>query len=177
MSRLVRLAMAGAACLALAASPWPAQAQFRWPWESPPPPPPLPAPPVQPPRPRPAAPKPAPKPAEGKAGQQADQPEPPPPPYEPQLMRLSEIMGALAFLRPLCGGKDEEEWRGRMTSLIAAEAATQARRERLAGSYNRGYRNYAQTYRTCTPAAQTIISRYLDEGGRLARELSSRYGG
>ena len=29
--------------------------------------------------------------------------EPPPPPYEPQLLRLSEIMGSLAYLRGLCG--------------------------------------------------------------------------
>ncbi len=132
--------------------------------------------PSQPARPRPAPPKPA-APKPGEAAKQVEQPEPPPPPYEPQLLRLSEIMGALAFLRPLCGSKDEDEWRGRMTRLIDAEASTQPRKERLAGAYNRGYREYAQTYRVCTPSAQLIITRFLDEGGKLARELSSRYGG
>jgi uncharacterized protein (TIGR02301 family) len=126
--------------------------------------------------PRPATPKP-PAASAAKPAAPAEQPEPPPPPYEPQLLRLSELLGALAFLRPLCGGKDEDEWRGRMTRLIEAEASTQPRKDRLAGSYNRGYREYAQTYRTCTPAAQLIITRYLEEGGKLARELSSRYGG
>ena len=33
----------------------------------------------------------------------------PPPPYEPQLLRLSEILGALSYLRDLCGAGG---WRG-----------------------------------------------------------------
>src|SRR4051794_24327109 len=138
--RLTRWVILALTSAALAATPHAAQAQFRWPWEAAPPPPPVPAPvqPSQPARPRPVAPKPAaPKPGDAaKPGQQVEQPEPPPPPYEPQLLRLSEIMGALAFLRPLCGSKDEDEWRGRMTRLIDAEASTQPRKERLAGSYN-----------------------------------------
>ena len=176
--RLSQWVVLALAAVVIAASPQAAQAQFRWPWEAAPPPPPPPAAvqPVQPARPRPVAPKPA-APKPGEPAKQVEQPEPPPPPYEPQLLRLSEIMGALAFLRPLCGSKDEDEWRGRMTRLIDAEASTQPRKERLAGSYNRGYREYAQTYRVCTPSAQLIITRFLDEGSKLARELSSRYGG
>ncbi|MHB2169646.1 TIGR02301 family protein [Alsobacter sp. R-9] len=159
------------------AMPGLADAQFYWPWQQRPAPPPPPPPPAQPARPRPAAPRPAtPKPPEPSKAE-AEQPEPPPPPYEPKLLRLSEILGALAFLRPLCGGNDETEWRGRMTQLIDAEASTTGRRERLAGAYNKGYREYALTYRRCTPAAEVAITRFVDEGGKLARELASRYGG
>lgn len=100
-----------------------------------------------------------------------------PPPYEPQLLRLSEIMGALAFLRPLCGAGDGPDWRRRMTGLIEAEASSPARRDRLAGAFNKGYRGYALVYRTCTPSAELAISRYLDEGGKLTRDLTTRYGG
>ena len=103
-------------------------------------------------------------------------PEGPPPVYEPQLLRLSEVLGALAFLRPLCGGGDEAEWRNRMDQLIQAEASTPQRRERLAGAWNRGYRGSSLTYRRCTPNAELLIARYLDEGSRLARELVGRYG-
>lgn len=103
-------------------------------------------------------------------------PEGPPPVYEPQLLRLSEVLGALAFLRPLCGGGDEAEWRNRMDQLIQAEASTPQRRERLAGAWNRGYRSSSLTYRRCTPNAELLIGRYLDEGSRLARELVGRYG-
>src|SRR5688572_30750263 len=65
--------------------------------------------------------------------------EPPPPPYEKELLRLSEIVGSLAFLRSLCAGADAAEWPKRMQALLDAEGTTPARRERLAGAYNRGY--------------------------------------
>lgn len=186
--------IAAIAALALWLAPEPAAAQFFWPWSrpaAPPPPPPVQAPPVDR-RPRPARPahktpspaKPAEKPGEAKAGDKKDakteappEPEAPPPPYEPQLLRLSEIMGALAFLRPLCGDDDGSDWRKRMQSLIEAEATSTSRRERLAGAYNKGYTEFAQSYRRCTPAAEVLINRYADEGGKLTRELSGRFGG
>jgi uncharacterized protein (TIGR02301 family) len=104
-------------------------------------------------------------------------PEPQPPPYQAQLLRLAEVMGTLAYLRDLCGDLDGAEWRKRVAALIDAEAGTQTRKEQIAGAFNRGFRGYQLTYRRCTPAAHVVISRYLDEGGRLAHEITSRYGG
>ncbi len=111
--------------------------------------------------------------------QQAPAPaqEAPPPPYEPQLLRLSEILGALSWLREICGDKDGEQWRASMRTLMEAEAQTEARRQRLAGAYNRGFRNYETLHRTCTPNAEAIIERFLDEGGKLANEVTNRFGG
>ena len=103
--------------------------------------------------------------------------EAPPPPYEPQLLRLSEILGALSWLREICGDKDGEQWRASMRALMEAEAQTEARRQRLAGAYNRGFSNYETLHRTCTPNAETIIERFLDEGGKLASEVTNRFGG
>ena len=103
--------------------------------------------------------------------------EAPPPPYEPQLLRLAEIMGALTYLRELCTAPDGEQWRARMTAIIDAEAVSPARRQKLAGAYNRGFRGYEITYRSCTANAQAIIGRYLDEGARLAHDIGNRYGG
>jgi uncharacterized protein (TIGR02301 family) len=77
----------------------------------------------------------------------------------------------------LCGGNDAQDWRNKMTQLMEAEATTEPRKERLAGAYNRGFREYAQTYRRCTPAAELVIRRYAEEGGKLTRELTSRFGG
>src|SRR5215213_4396590 len=104
-------------------------------------------------------------------------PEPPPPPYEKDLLRLSEIVGALAFLRSLCAAPDSNEWQARMQALLETEGNTPSRRERLAGAYNRGYRGYALTYRTCTPSATEASARYLKEGETLSRSLAGRYGG
>jgi uncharacterized protein (TIGR02301 family) len=103
--------------------------------------------------------------------------EPPPAPYEKELLRLAEIMGSLAMLRPLCSAPDGTEWSRRMQVLLEAEGTTPGRRERLAGAYNKGYQAYALTYRVCTPSAQEASVRFLSEGEQLARNITGRYGG
>lgn len=103
--------------------------------------------------------------------------EPPPAPYEKELLRLAEIMGSLAMLRPLCSAPDGSEWSRRMQVLLEAEGTTPGRRERLAGAYNKGYQAYALTYRMCTPSAQEASVRFLSEGEQLARNITGRYGG
>jgi uncharacterized protein (TIGR02301 family) len=107
----------------------------------------------------------------------APAPEPPPPPYEPQLLRLSEIMGALTYLRDLCGDRDADTYRAKMSALLSVEATSDARKERLAGAFNHGFQGYALTYRTCTPAARVVIARFLDEATRVSKDLANRYGG
>jgi uncharacterized protein (TIGR02301 family) len=104
-------------------------------------------------------------------------PEPPPPPYEKELLRLSEVVGSLAFLRSLCASSDAAEWPKRMQALLETEGTSPGRRERLAGAYNRGYRGYALTYRACTASATEATARYLKEGESLSRNLAGRYGG
>jgi uncharacterized protein (TIGR02301 family) len=97
-------------------------------------------------------------------------------PYDGNLQRLAEIMGALHYLRGLCGAKDGQKWRNEVQALIEAEAPTGERRSRMIASFNRGYRGFQQSYRTCTPAADIVIRRYLEEGSRIAREVTARYG-
>lgn len=99
-----------------------------------------------------------------------------PAPYEKDMQRLGEIMGALHYLRPLCGADDGPVWRDKMNELMQAEAGPQDSRERLAGAFNSGYEGFQLTYRTCTPAARTVVRRYLDEGSKLARDITTRHG-
>jgi uncharacterized protein (TIGR02301 family) len=98
------------------------------------------------------------------------------PVYEPQLLRLSELLGALAYLQDLCGHHQGDTWRAKMTALLDAEAKTPLRKERLAGAFNRGFQGYALTYRVCTPNAQAIISRFLAESSEIAHDVAHRYG-
>ena len=49
------------------------------------------------------------------------------------------------------------------------------RRAQIVASFNRGYRGFQQTYRSCTPAADLAIRRYLEEGAKIAREVTARY--
>lgn len=96
-------------------------------------------------------------------------------PFDGDLQRLSEILGALHYLRGLCGAKDGQRWRNEMQALIEAETSAGERRARIVASFNRGYRNFQQTYRTCTPAADFAIRRYLEEGSKISREITARY--
>jgi uncharacterized protein (TIGR02301 family) len=98
------------------------------------------------------------------------------PPYEPQLLRLAELLGALAYLQDLCGHHQGDIWRTKMAALLNAEAKTPLRKERLAGAFNRGFHGYALTYRLCTANAQAIISRFLTESREIARDVAHRYG-
>ena len=96
-------------------------------------------------------------------------------PFDSSLARLAEILGALHYLRGICGAKDGQKWRNEMQALIDAETPSGERRSRLQMRFNRGYRGFQQTYRTCTPAADLVIRRYLDEGAKISREITARY--
>lgn len=93
-------------------------------------------------------------------------------PYDDRLMRLSEILGAVHYLRELCGANDGQLWRDRMRELMDAEGSTALRRARLTRSFNNGYRSYSRTYSSCTAPAQTAINRFLTEGAELAETLT-----
>ena len=92
-------------------------------------------------------------------------------PYDERLMRLSEILGAVHYLRELCGSSDGQAWRDRMRELMDAEGSTALRRAKLTRSFNNGYRSYSRTYNNCTPSAQTAINRFLAEGAEIAEAL------
>jgi uncharacterized protein (TIGR02301 family) len=96
-------------------------------------------------------------------------------PFDGSLQRLAEILGALHYLRNICGANEGQKWRNEMQSLVDAEAPSGDRRLRMIASFNRGYRGYQQSYRTCTPAAELVIRRYLEEGSKIAREMTARY--
>jgi len=96
-------------------------------------------------------------------------------PFDPSLQRLAEILGALHYLRGICGSNEGQKWRNEMQALVDAETPTGDRRARMIAGFNRGYRGFQQTYRTCTPAADVVIRRYLEEGSKIAREMTARY--
>jgi uncharacterized protein (TIGR02301 family) len=96
-------------------------------------------------------------------------------PYDRDLQRLAEILGALHYLRPLCGANEGARWRSEMQALVDAETPSGERRDKLVAGFNRGYRGFQQTYRTCTPSADVVIRRYLEEGAKISRDITARY--
>ncbi len=100
---------------------------------------------------------------------------PPPPddrPYDPKLMRLAEILGAVHYLRELCGADEGQIWRDQMKEILKNEGTTSARRAKLVNSFNDGYRGYRRTYRSCTESATLATTRFSTEGASIAASLA-----
>jgi uncharacterized protein (TIGR02301 family) len=160
---MLRTSLIAVLCLSLAALPARAQTVFG-----------------QQPQARPYQPPPAPKPAPPQPQGQPQAASPPPAqptpaPYDRDLQRLAEILGSLHFLRSVCGSNEGQKWRDEAQTLIDIEAPAGARHDQMIASFNRGYHAFAQSYRTCTPAADFAIRRYLAEGAKIAREITARY--
>jgi uncharacterized protein (TIGR02301 family) len=92
-------------------------------------------------------------------------------PYDQQIYQLAELLGAVHYLRELCGAEEGQTWRNQMRELVSAEGTTALRRARLVDSFNKGYRGYSRTYRTCTKPALVAINRFLDQGASITDGL------
>lgn len=100
---------------------------------------------------------------------------PPPPddrPYDNKLMRLAEILGAVHYLRELCGANEGQMWRQQMEEILRNEGTTAVRRAKLVNKFNDGYRGYRRTYRTCTQSATLATRRFSTEGAQIAASLA-----
>ncbi|WP_426239804.1 TIGR02301 family protein [Pararhizobium sp. DWP1-1-3] len=100
-----------------------------------------------------------------------------PAPYDARLLRLSEILGSVHYLRTLCKDPAADTWRQSMQDLLDKEALGEAeRRARMTAAFNRGYRAFASVYTACTPPAVVADERYRAEGATLASEITARFG-
>ncbi len=97
-------------------------------------------------------------------------------PYDEKLMRLSEVLGSIHYLRELCSANEGQLWRTKMAALIDVEQPQPARKQRMIARFNRGYGSFNRTYRTCTQSALLAVNRYMKEGVLLASQINSRYG-
>lgn len=97
------------------------------------------------------------------------------PPYQGEMERLSEILGSLYFLQPLCRADLSTDWRAQTEELIARDEPDDDRRQRLAGAFNAGYMAYSRLYRTCTDSALQAFGRLLLDAEKTARDIHTRY--
>src|SRR5262245_32661517 len=49
-------------------------------------------------------------------------------PYDQQVYQLAELLGAVHYLRELCGAEEGQTWRNQMRDLVSAEGTTALRR-------------------------------------------------
>ena len=117
----------------------------------------------------------APQPAETEQAPAETQPKTLPPAYEAQMLRLSEALGALHYLRNLCGADENQTWRDQMQKLIDAENPSVARKARFVDGFNRGYRGFQRTHATCTDASKLLADRFVSEGAQISSQIATRY--
>lgn len=99
-----------------------------------------------------------------------------PPPYQADVLRLSEVLGAAAYLDGLCAGPIPTDWRGKMQSLLDAQGLDGPSRRPYVEAFNRGQRTFAVAHRSCTAAARNVLQRYFTEGVQLSERLDQRFG-
>nr|WP_316653419.1 TIGR02301 family protein [uncultured Gellertiella sp.] len=100
-----------------------------------------------------------------------------PAPYDRPLLRLSEILGSVHYLRSLCNSGEQDQWRQAMQQLIEVEAGKEPlRRQKFTAAFNHGYRSFAALHATCTASAVQAEARYRAEGATLATEITARFG-
>lgn len=99
-----------------------------------------------------------------------------PPPFQADLLRLSEILGALAYLDSLCATPGAALWRDKMQALIEDQKMAAEDRRKYVDVYNRGHRTFAALHRVCTDQTRAVIARYLTEGSDIAGRLQQRFG-
>lgn len=93
-------------------------------------------------------------------------------PYEQKLMRLSEILGAMHHLRNLCGANEGQLWRDQMIRMLDAESPTPSRRAKLVRQFNKGFRDFQRSYRSCTDSAYIKAEEFAREGQVLSQALA-----
>ena len=92
-------------------------------------------------------------------------------PYDEKLYRLTELLGAIHYLRELCAANDGQKWRDNMKALLEAEGTAPARKATMSRHFNRGYRGYSRTYRICTAPAQATLDRFVKESISITSQL------
>ncbi len=92
--------------------------------------------------------------------------------YERNLLRLSQILGAIHHLREVCNANEGQLWRKKMVELLETEAPTPQRRALLVDKFNQGYRGHQLAFPACTKKATARIRKFVKEGAALATKIA-----
>lgn len=99
-----------------------------------------------------------------------------PAPFQSELLRLSEILGAVTYLDGLCDTGEAEAWRAAMRDLIEAQRMSPEDRRRYVDFFNRGHRTFASVHRSCSERTRYVLGRYFAEGAAIAARIEDRFG-
>lgn len=92
--------------------------------------------------------------------------------YERNILKLSQLLGAIHHLREICNANEGQLWRQKMVELLEVEAPSPQRRALLVQRFNQGYRSHQLTFRKCTKRASSKVQKFVKEGAALADRIA-----
>ena len=92
--------------------------------------------------------------------------------YERDILKLSQILGAIHHLRAICNANEGQLWRQKMVELLETEAPSPQRRTLLVQRFNQGYRSHQLTFVKCTKKARARVQKFVKEGAMLADRIA-----
>lgn len=96
--------------------------------------------------------------------------------YNADLIRLSELLGAIHYLRELCNAQDGQLWRNKMAELMETESPEEDQRQLMVSHFNISYHRYRNAYSRCTDQAAQDVNGFIAEGEDLTGRLSNSRG-
>lgn len=92
--------------------------------------------------------------------------------YNADLIRLSEVLGAIHYLRALCRTNEGQLWRNKMTEMLETEEPDEDQRQLLVSHFNITYHRYRKAYERCTTQAVSDANQFIEEGEQLSDRLA-----
>lgn len=102
---------------------------------------------------------------------------------EAEMMEMTSLVEALArnlgqmhYLRTLCFGDGDQQWREYMSEMLSIEAEGDPDKQReLTQSFNAGYYNEQSRHGSCTPALAADVAALAENGRSVSRMLGDPY--
>lgn len=91
------------------------------------------------------------------------------------LVRLSEILGSLHYLRGNCVRSERNEWQRSFERLLVLQNPSAALKKNMNGAFNNAYNYYHRNYPTCDPVAARVARDLARDGERLSKSLLFEY--
>lgn len=94
--------------------------------------------------------------------------------YRGQLVELSEVLGGAHYLRIVCDGRGDQQWRTYMRGVIDREPQYNGL---LVEGFNRGYRQEEARFPVCDQTTRQMEAELRARGLRISQALRARHTG
>ncbi len=88
------------------------------------------------------------------------------------VIRISEILGALHHIEALCTKSTGMVWRVQMFAMLSAYSDNEDMHENMIQKFNESYYNFSSDHVYCSPLTKRIMTHMIEEGKTVSSHLS-----